>query len=590
VLHRPRSRRLLAGAAAGLVAAAAAASLPTGSASGQETHVGRLAALGAQLEKTLPPTYRSALSGGGLRLLEVGERLDRFDLRGLSGPTAAGATAGAGRDAAPVAPPGWPAASPAVQVSDPYSAEDFASRLAGMTQNETSAAWCGPTVAIGWNDSGSLVATAFLGASPTGSFSFLGWARSGDAGRSYVDGGALLPRTLPAGVQHRDLLGDPVLGCTSAKNFYYASLAVDVFPGGDAASGIAVSRSTDGAVSFPRTTVAVRRALKAGQLLDKPWMVVAPGRDPGPDDDVVHVAYTNFDMSGTSARCGPDQPRAAIEYVRSTDGARSWAPAVALAEVCGTEQLAHGSQVAVGPGGEVYAAWQEFRSFPSDSTIRIRRSGDRGTSWAPARTVDRVTSIGTGFGVQGNFRTFLALQGLAVDRSPTATRGAVYLTWHDGRFHRQPDPLGGCDGPAYCFGDALVARSLDRGATWSGAVRVNDDTARRGVDQIFPALDVDRDGTVWVGFYDRRRDARNFLLDMFVASSTDAGRTWANRRASPSSFAPVLGGQDLLVNPLYMGDYQAVAADRLGSQPGAITAWGDNSRGDADVVARTFIR
>jgi hypothetical protein len=37
-----------------------------------------------------------------------------------------------------------------------------------------------------------------------------------------------------------------------------------------------------------------------------------------------------------------------------------------------------------------------------------------------------------------------------------------------------------------------------------------------------------------------------------------------------------------------MGDYLAVAADALGSGPGVIVAWGDNSLGDANVLQRRF--
>ena len=480
--------------------------------------------------------------------------------------------------------------TPPGQVSDPYAVEDFASRMAGNTQNETSAAWCGSTVAIGWNDSGSLVSTAFLGESPLGNLSFLGWARSTDAGRTYVDRGALFARTLPAELENRDLMGDPVLACTNERTFYYASLAVDVFRGGDAATAIAVSRSTDAAVSFPRTTVAVRHNLKAGQLVDKPWLAVHPGRTASPDDDVVHVTYTNFDMSGRSVLCGPDMPRAAVEYVRSTDGARTWGTPVTIAEVCGFEPVTHGSQVEVGVDGEVYAAWQQFAVFAHESDIRIRRSPDGGRTWLPEHVVDRVTSVGHSFHVQGGFRTFLALQGLAVDTSRTRSRATVYVSWHDGRFHQQPDPLGACNGPAYCFGDALVARSSDRGASWSRPVRANTDSPRRGIDQVFPALDVDSDGTVWVGFYDRRRDPRNMLIDMFVAWSTDRARSWANARATRTSFPPVLGVTDALVNPFYFGDYRAVAVDRLGTRSGAVVAWGDNALGDANVVQRRFAR
>jgi hypothetical protein len=92
---------------------------------------------------------------------------------------------------------------------------------------------------------------------------------------------------------------------------------------------------------------------------------------------------------------------------------------------------------------------------------------------------------------------------------------------------------------------------------------------------------------VWVTYSDRRRDPRNFLIDQFVANSNDGGQNWTNTRLTTRNFAPVTGWQDLVVNPLYMGDYNAVAADATGSQPGVAVAWGDNSLGDANVaVAR----
>jgi hypothetical protein len=571
----PVRRPLVAAAVVGLLAGTGGLVL-SGGAAGDETHAGRLAALGRELADRLPAAHRSALSSGGRQLLELGDLLSRAG-RQLAADTDRSA---------------WPTPRPAGpgEASDPYAAEDFASRLAGMTQSEPSAAWCGPTAAIGWNDSGSLVATQVLGAGPAGNLSFVGWATSTDGGRRYVDRGPLIAPRPPRGVAHRDLFGDPVLGCTSASTFYLATLAAQILDGGDGATAIAVSRSTDRAASFPRTTLVTSRPGKRGQLVDKPWLAVHPGPTAAPDDDMLHVTYTVFDMSGTSALCGPDQARVAIEYSRSGDGGRSWRAPAILGEVCGDQQLVHGSQVAVGPDGQVYVGWQRFARFADDSDIRLRRSGDAGGSWGPERVVNRVVSAGAGFGVQGNFRTFLALQGLAVDTSRTPSRGTVYLSWHDGRRRSQPDPFGGCAGAAYCFADALLTRSTDRGATWSAPVRVNTDDPRRGVDQLFPAMAVDRDGRVWVGFYDRRRDPRNFLIDMFVAWSDDRGRTWRNRRLSTAAFAPVLGGQDALVFPLYMGDYQAVAIDRLGTRAGAIVAWGDNSRGDANVLHRRVSR
>jgi hypothetical protein len=459
-----------------------------------------------------------------------------------------------------------------------------------MTQSETTIGWCGRNALLGFNDSGSLVATMFLNASPSGSFSLNGFSRSTNAGGSYTDLGALVSDPLPAGVMFRDLFGDPVVGCSSASTFYYSSLAVEF--GKDLAfanSGIAVSRSTDGGATFGGAVLAASKNADL-HFLDKEWMAVEPGPTASPADDVLHVTYTDFDFSGfEGAGSCPDQPRSAIEYVRSTDGGGTWTAPVVLDEVCGFDAFVQGSQVEAGLGDDVYVAWEhytgEFLDGPRE--IRIRRSVDLGDSFGDPTVVSPVTAVGDGFALQGLFRAFLDLQGLAVDRSSGPHRGSVYVAWHDGRNRSKVDPLGFCGGtPTYCFGDVLFARSTDRGTTWSNPVRVNDDDIRLGIDQFMPGLDVDRSGNVWVTYSDRRRDPRNFLIDQFVAKSTDGGAKWANSRLTTTNFAPVKF-QDAIVNPFYMGDYNAVAADATGANPGVALAWGDNSLGDANVrVAR----
>jgi hypothetical protein len=105
------------------------------------------------------------------------------------------------------------------------------------------------------------------------------------------------------------------------------------------------------------------------------------------------------------------------------------------------------------------------------------------------------------------------------------------------------------------------------------------------VDHFMPSLEVDSTGTVFAFFFDRRNDDRNFLIDAFLARSTDGGGSWLNQRISPNSFAPITGWQDRLVNSFYMGDYIGVAADLSRVNTGVLVSWGDNSRGDANVLA-----
>ncbi len=570
-----------------LLAVAALAGIrdtPAARAASAQSHLDQLAKLGRNLEDKLRlERVRDALSAGGQQVVTLADRVDKIKKAKARGAH--------GR-------PQGPKPLPAGAGNDVFAAEDFVTRLSGMTQSETSAGWCGSNAVIGFNDSGSFIATLFLGASPSGSFSFNGFSTSSDAGSSYTDRGALVADPLPSGVMFRDLLGDPVIGCANPSTFYYASLAVDT--GTDFSffnSGISVSVSTDGGVSFGPAIMAVAKDANL-HFLDKPWMAVQPGPTPSPGDDVIHITYTDFDFSGFEGQgpC-PDAARIAIEYVESTDGGNTWSSPQVLEEVCdfdpatNTARFVQGSQVEAGLGSDVYVAWEHFQlDFDTNvetRTIRIAKSTDGGASFGPPDIATEVTPVGDGFAMQGLFRSGPDLQGLALDRSPGPRRGAVYISWQDGRNRSKPDPFGFCGGaPVYCFGDILFSRSLDGGASWSGAVRVNDDDISLGIDQFQPAMDVDRSGNIWVLFYDRRRDHRNFLIDAYQAKSTNGGTKWTNTRVTSASFAPVTGWQDVVVNPVYMGDYIAVATDATGAHPGVIQAWGDNSLGDANVAQR----
>lgn len=264
-----------------------------------------------------------------------------------------------------------------------------------------------------------------------------------------------------------------------------------------------------------------------------------------------------------------------------------------IEEVCGFAPAVQGSQVRTGLGADVLVAWEHYAGFPSGARdIRLRRSADGGASFGAPSIVSPVKAVGDGFVLQGNFRAFIDLQSLAVDTSGGPNTGAVYVSWHDGRNASRPDvfgicpsftPSGFCAAPrVYQFGDILLARSNDGGATFSLPVRVNDDPITLAVDQFMPAMIVDNQGTLFLAFFDRRADPRNFLIDTFLARSSD-GVKFKNTRLTDQSFATITGWQDILVNPFYMGDYISVAVDATRANDGVIAAWGDNALGDANV-------
>ena len=557
----------------------AALSVSGGAAAWAQVATEQLSALTAIMEQVqafshrVPEQTRPLLSGGALNLLHLAERFDQIAPGLHQAPAERGRLPGG-------SPPrnveegalGLLSLEPK-QVSDPSTDVAFSS-FGGFTQNETTTAWCGDKVVVGFNDSGSLLETSSDPRAPIG-MSFVGFARSTDQGDSFTDMGFLHP-----GPMDNFLGGDPVFKCTDPSTFYGASLLLRL-----GTSAISVSKSTDGGATFGDPVAAVSKDAST-HFLDKPWMDVDPT-----DPNRIYLTYTDFyDISGDV--CGFDVdgfpvPRNAIELVRSDDGGATWSAPVAVQEVCGFVSFVQGSQVAVGPRGEVYVAWEEFADF-LNREIAIRKSTDHGESFGDIVTVDEVTPVGDGFLLQGAFRSAFEFPSLAVDPSASSgMHGHVYIAWHDARNLVVQDPLTG----RYGFADVLLSRSTDGGTTWSPPVQVNDNTepsrSGLGTDQYQPGVAVDHTGTIGVCFYDRREDAHNFLIDRVCAASTTAGASWTNTQMTTQNFAAV-PSQDFLVNPFYMGDYDSLATDFTQGTRGFIGAWGDNTQGNPDVKASAF--
>jgi len=526
----------------------------------QKDHLQQLIDQANTMRDSLGPGLVNALSKGAAQFVLLGDKADM-----LMGAL----------DAAKLA-------------NNSFESEDFISRLAGSVQSEESVTWCGTNAIIGFNDSGSAVRTMFPpNPSPSGSVSFDGWSVSANAGGSFFDQGILLPDPVPPGTRFLDLMGDPVTGCTDRATFYYSSLARNLTTS-LSFSAISLSKSIDGGASFGGAKIAVQKS--GAHTLDKEWMVVQ--RVSGAD--TIHITYTDFFFN--LPPCPIQTPGVSIEYVRSTDGGATFSSPILIDQVCGRAPFLQGSHVVVGNGSDVFVAWESFPNGQGPGRqIKLSKSTDGGMSFGPPVVVTDVTAVGNGFVVQGLFRDFLDLQGLAVDTTRGPGRGNVYITWQDGRNVNQTDPFGGAfiggnggcpvgspPAPGYCFGDVFFTRSVDGGLTWSAPVRVNNDPISK-VDHMFPAVEVDRNGQLLTVFYDRRRDLRNFLIDTFVAKSSNAGQTWKNHRVTKNNFAAI-HDQDVLINTFYMGDYLGIAADRLRQRDGVIVSWGDNSLGDANVA------
>jgi hypothetical protein len=292
----------------------------------------------------LPPELQKALSGGAQNMLQAAKTFDQIQKTlGESGTQdkLAQLKASLARRAA----------SSSLSVSGPISVNDpstdlLFSVLEGMTQSETSTAWCGSGVVVGFNDSGSFFETMLFG---PGGISFSGAGASTNGGSSFTDIGFINPGPNPATF----LGGDPVVNCTNASTFYYSQLAMSFDPTTfTSISGVTVSQSTDGGFTWADPVFAVA---KDGfvHFIDKPWSAIDP-KNP----NNIYVSYTDFDFSGFSfppppGAC-PNTERIAIEIVHSTDGGATWSAPTVVAQLCSNGlDFLQGSQIVVNSHGTV---------------------------------------------------------------------------------------------------------------------------------------------------------------------------------------------------------------------------------------------
>jgi hypothetical protein len=231
-----------------------------------------------------------------------------------------------------------------------------------------------------------------------------------------------------------------------------------------------------------------------------------------------------------------------LRVARSVDGGKTWSEPPTAVEGSGK---AFSPRIAWS-GKSVVVVWADERRADQIFDVYARRSPDGGQTWESEQRLSRFPEQAPG---DLYARPLLVSDGKdrlwAVWLGIRSWRSAFYLSrsTDGGRHWAEPVELTGDDSRSV-FGHVLVraedrllfvwhdtrtghdrvyaVSSSDAGATWTAPVRVDHLPADPPVNASFPTVVLAPDGQALVAW----QDTRNGRHDIFLARSTDGGRTW----------------------------------------------------------------
>jgi hypothetical protein len=232
----------------------------------------------------------------------------------------------------------------------------------------------------------------------------------------------------------------------------------------------------------------------------------------------VYVCWTRF--TATSDH---------IRVARSIDNGDSWSDSMQVSPASQNGAV-QGCQVAVGPSGEVYVAWEVFYINGLRQHFLVK-STDGGLTFGSAKPI---TSA---------FREVIFESGYRKNSFPALAVSPV-----DGKvvdvFSEFTSPGGT---------KVMFTQSTDGGSTVSRPVTLVD--VFGGV-QFFPAVTFDAAGTIHASWFDTRNSGplQAAAFDVYATFSSDNGKTFApNARVTPTL---VFAGKQ----NSFIGDYSGIAA------------------------------
>jgi hypothetical protein len=478
-------------------------------------------------------------------------------------------------------------------VGDPVNNSGFSNFGCTTPQNET-------TIAVNPTNPQNLVAGAndyrvccgFTGLNDaTGGayYSFDGGAHWGNVQLP----GLTFQTNADANLKRIDAAGDPVVAFGPDGTVYYSNI---VFSRVSPVSGIVVSTSHDGGRTWSDPNVVTFTG--AGNFIhDKEWIAA------GPDGKVV-VTWTRFNLGPR----GAGYLESPIVGAFSNDGGKTWnRQSFPISD--GAHPFDQGSQVAYGPDGALYVAYEAgspTTGYRTDALVLARSTNDGLTFETKelARVYDDPDCYPIFAGSQTlsdmHFR-LNSYPSLSIDPS----NGTIALAWSDDQ------GAGSCGSGGTTFsGTTSNQVKLVRG-TWAtiGSAPVIAVTTS-APDKVFPSVAA-RGGKLAVTYYTRdyaigsaaaichlrtndnptqippTPSANSVCIDYAAKSATSTGSFGSQVRLSSESSNPYVQFAD----GSFIGDYSQVAIGPNGTAYGAWTDFRGNpgvTPANQDVVVQSF--
>jgi hypothetical protein len=252
---------------------------------------------------------------------------------------------------------------------------------------------------------------------------------------------------------------------------------------------------------------------------DKPWLAV-DNRDAASSANV-YVSWTRFSQTSNGGR-------SSILFARSVTHGLNWSAPIPVSDPQHSGAV-QGSQVAVGPKGEVYVVYEVFYVGNKRRQF-LAKSVDGGRTFSvPAPITPMFNEL--------NFASTYRKNSFA-SMAVSPSNGHVYAVYAD-----EPSAETGSEV------EFIVSR--DGGATFSAPLPVNKPSQGQ---QFMPALTVDNTGVIHVSWSDTRNSSRgSSAYDIYAASSANDGALFApNIRVTA---ATIDAG-----SASFIGDYGGIAA------------------------------